>query len=312
MLRHIMLTLMVLIMSTQLHAQEWLDKEEYPFEHKYIQLMDGKMHYVDEGAGNETILFVHGTPTWSFLYRDFIKTFAEDYRVIAIDHIGYGLSEKPAAFPGRPQDHAKNLSELIHKLDLRNITLVVHDFGGPIGLSTAIKYPDRFNRIISFNTWLWETESNEEAHKIDKIINSFLGRFMYLRLNFSPRVLLKKGFADGNNLPKHRHKQYIHPYPNKQSRLAMYRIAQSLVGESDWYQQQWELLSKIEDLSWLILWGVEDEFLSTDHLSKWKHRLPNAEVHTFDSGHFVQEERTQQAITLMKEFMHTKVVSSVD
>lgn len=81
-------------------------------------------------------------------------------------------------------------------MDLHNIILVVHDFGGPIGLAAGIDHPDRIKRVVLFNSWLWENESNDEAQKADRIINSFLGKFIYLNLNFSPKVLLKKGFAN--------------------------------------------------------------------------------------------------------------------
>lgn len=182
-------------MATTLNAQDWIDKNLFPFENKFVQLKAGNMHYVDEGEG-EIILFVHGTPTWSFLYRDFIQDLYGSNRCIAIDHLGFGLSEKPQDFAGTPQAYSKNLSEFIEKLNLKNITLVVHDFGGPIGLGAAIENPDNIKQVILFNTWLWETKSEKSVQKINKILNSGLGRFMYLNLNFSPKVLLKKGFSD--------------------------------------------------------------------------------------------------------------------
>lgn len=93
-------------MFSRKNAQNWLDRVLYPFESKYVQLEAGSMHYVDEGKG-EILLFVHGTPTWSFLYRDIIKTLSLNYRCIAIDHLGFGLSANPGSFSGTPQDHAK-------------------------------------------------------------------------------------------------------------------------------------------------------------------------------------------------------------
>ncbi len=295
-------------MKTLSLARNWVDKNEYPFESNYIELESGTMHYVDEGAG-DIILFVHGTPTWSFLYRDFIKDLSQDYRIIAIDHLGFGLSEKTKEFPGRPADHANNLSEFIQQMDLWDITLVVHDFGGPIGLAAAIKQPERFKQVVLFNSWLWGNHSNKKALKADKIINSLIGRFLYLRLNFSPKVLLKKGFSDQQHLPKEIHKQYLKPFPNKNSRWGLYRIAQSLVGSSDWYQQQWEQLTVLEDKSWLILWGIHDEFFTHDYLEKWKERLHGASTVKFPCGHFVQEEQTEEAILAMRYFLQKKNTS---
>lgn len=289
-------------MNTAAISQAWVDTTLYPFESHYLRLEAGNMHYVDEGKG-ETILFVHGTPTWSFLYRDFIRELSKNYRCIAIDHLGFGLSEKRESFLGTPEWHAKNLSEFIQKLDLQHITIVVHDFGGPIGLATSIKHSERISSVILFNTWLWATEEKKEAQKIDRIINSWLGKFLYLNMNFSPKVLLKKGFSDKKNLSKKVHQQYIKPFPTKTSRLPLLNLAKALVGSSDWYQRQWEQLGQLSDKKWLIIWGTQDEFITMDDFQKWTNRLPNAEKKTFSCGHFVQEEKTTEAIKTIVHFM---------
>ncbi|WP_282031018.1 alpha/beta fold hydrolase [Winogradskyella eximia] len=289
-------------MNLSSNSQKWLDTTLYPFENKYIQLDAGKMHYVDEGKG-DVILFIHGTPAWSFLYRDYVSSLSEQYRCIAIDHIGFGLSEKPNNFDGRPESHSNNLNSFIEKLNLTAITLVVHDFGGPIGLGTAIQNNNKIKKIILFNSWLWETKNNLNAQKIDKIVNSKIGSFLYLTMNFSPKFLLKKGIYDKGKLSKKVHKQYIYPFPNKASRQSLLNIGKSLVGSSNWYQLQWNLLNKLESKPWLILWGTKDEFITTEYLQKWKDRLPNAVVKEFNCGHFLQEEKAKETIIEIKEFM---------
>jgi haloalkane dehalogenase len=289
-------------MNSKLHIPNWLDSSLYPFESKYIQLEKGNMHYVDEGKG-EIILFVHGTPTWSFLYRDFIKALSSKYRCIAIDHLGFGLSEKPKSFTGTPQSHAKNLSEFIQNMDLHNITLVVHDFGGSIGLAAGIENSDKINKVVLFNTWMWETKHDKGIQKIDKTINSWLGKFLYLNMNFSPKVLLKKGFSDKKYLTKKVHNQYIKPFPDKDSRRPLFSLAKALIGSSDWYENQWQNLNKLADKDWLILWGTKDEFITTKYLEKWKKRLPGAKIKELDCGHFVQEEKTIEAVTEIRNFL---------
>lgn len=291
--------------SPETAAHGWIDRIEYPFKDHYLQLSNGlNYHYVDQGKG-DVLLFVHGTPTWSFLYRNFIKVLSGSCRTIAVDHIGFGLSEKPSTFSGHPRDHAQNLSEFIERKDLSNITLVVHDFGGPIGLGAALQHPKRIKQVVLFNSWLWETQSNEDAQKIDNIVNSFIGRFLYLRMNFSPRILLKKGFSDPGRLPKKIHRHYLNPFPDKTSRLGPYRLAQALVGASDWYQKQWEQLGSLESKPWLIIWGTEDKFLTTEYLNRWTRRLPHAKVYTLKSGHFVPEEQTRAALLAMQNFLKT-------
>ncbi|TRX62729.1 alpha/beta fold hydrolase [Fulvivirga sp. M361] len=289
-------------MQNIVNAQDWLDTVQYPFKSNFIDLGSGKMHYLDEGEG-EVILFVHGTPTWSFLYRNFIKAFSNGYRCIAPDHIGFGLSDKPGDYMGTPKQHAENLAEFIEKLNLDNITLVVHDFGGPIGLGCARQHADKIKQVVLFNSWLWATEMNPEARKVDKIINSAMGKFLYLRMNFSPQVLLKKGFHDKKNLPKKVHKHYIKPFPNRTSRLSLWNIGKSLVGSSDWYQEQWIGLSALKEKPWLILWGVNDPFFNREYLNKWRDSLPDAVVKEFDCGHFVQEEATEASIAAIDDFI---------
>lgn len=295
-------------MQRQPTVPTWLNTDLYPFSHQFLPVEGGNMHYVEAGQG-PILLFVHGTPTWSFLYRDFIKELSSDYRCIAIDHLGFGLSEKWDDSPGTPEWHANNLSIFIKELDLQDITLVVHDFGGPIGLGSGIENSERIAGVVLFNSWLWETASDKSAQRIDRLVNSWLGSLLYLRLNFSPRVLLKQGFADKNNLTKAKRRHYRKPFPDKPSRVPLLDLAKALLGSSDWYQQQWEALHRLSGKEWLILWGTEDKFLTSDQLLKWRSRLPEATVREWSCGHFVQEEETELAISAIRTFMGSSAVS---
>ncbi|MCB0596118.1 MAG: alpha/beta fold hydrolase [Lewinellaceae bacterium] len=287
---------------SNLRRESWFDPNLYPFQSNFVTVEAGQMHYIDEGEGTP-ILFVHGMPTWSFLFRDQIRTFSGSYRCIAPDHIGFGLSEKPPSFEGTPQAHARNLAELVGRLGLENITLVVHDFGGPIGLAFANAHPKKVRRVVLLNTWLWETRSENSARRVDKLLNSWLGKFLYLRLNFSPRFLLRQAFADKKNLPRAVHQHYTQIFPDRQSRYGLLKIGQSLVGASDWYAAQWEQLEAIAGKPFQIIWGLQDEFLKTEYLEKWKARLPQAEVITLDCGHFLTEERPGEVTTAISHFM---------
>ena len=280
----------------------WVSPTLYPFKSNFFQVEAGKIHYIDEGTG-PVLLFVHGTPTWSFLYRNFIQTLTTSYRCLAIDHLGFGLSEKPSSFSGTPQAHAQNLSAFIRKMDLQDITLIVHDFGGPIGLSAGIENHHRIKKVILFNTWLWETHTDEDAQKIDRLINSWLGRSLYLYFNFSPKYLIKRGFSNPNVLSKSIHRHYTRPFPNKKSRIALLQLAKSLVGSSEWYQSQWKQLNPLVPKEWLILWGKEDQFIKIDALKKWKKRIPEAQIKQYACGHFVQEEMPQECILEIEQFL---------
>src|SRR5688572_5015084 len=126
-------------------TNHWLDKIEYPFHSNYFDVDGHKLHYIDEGQG-ENILFVHGTPSWSFDYRNIIKDLSQSFRCIAIDHIGFGLSDKPEHYDYSTINHSKTLEKFILNKELSNFTLVVHDFGGPIGLNVAIHHPEKIKK----------------------------------------------------------------------------------------------------------------------------------------------------------------------
>ncbi len=129
----------------------WLDRNEYPFAPNWLDLEAGRLHYVDEGKG-DPIVMIHGQPTWSFMYRKLVQDLCGDYRCVAPDLIGFGLSDKPSDWSYRVEAHGENLRRLIEQLGLKRITLVVHDWGGPIGMSYAVDHPDNIERIVFLNT----------------------------------------------------------------------------------------------------------------------------------------------------------------
>ncbi len=301
-MRQIIIILITAMITTISQAQDWVDRSLYPFDSYSIELDAGRMHYLDEGQG-EVLLFVHGTPTWSFLYREFIQDLSKDYRCIAIDHLGFGLSDKPADFSGTPEAHSKNLSAFIQALRLEDITLVVHDFGGPIGLGAGLENYQRIKRVVLFNTWLWSTKDNPIAAEIDGFLNSEVGQDLYLNQNYSPAVLLKQAFADSTRLTAAVHQHYIAPFPTPSSRMSLLNIGKAFVGSSAWYDEQWEKLNLLEDKDWLILWGEKDLFLDVNHRDRWSNRLPQAKVVSFAAGHFVQEEETEAATDAIRAFL---------
>ncbi len=122
-------------------------------------------------------------------------------------------------------------------------------------------------------------------------------------MNLSPKVLLKKGFAHKKNLSKEVHRQYIKPFPNKNSRIPLLNLGKALVGSSDWYQNQWGKLDRLADKEWLILWGTKDEFITMEYLKKWQDRLPNHKTKEFECGHFVQEEKTVESLKAIDAFI---------
>src|ERR1043165_5299403 len=176
----------------------WVDRKEYPFGDNYFTLDGNRMHYVDEGIG-EPVLFVHGTPSWSWDFRNVIKEISKTNRCIAADHIGFGLSDKPEDYPYSTLKHSENLEAFIDHLGLTNITLVVHDFGGPIGLNYAIKHPEKIKRLVILNTWLWSTKEEPEFKQAEMLLKSPLLPVLYKYFNFSARFMVPQSWGDKKN-----------------------------------------------------------------------------------------------------------------
>lgn len=131
-------------------AEETFDGT-WPFRAHYCDAAGFPMHFIDEGSGPETLVLLHGEPTWSYLFRQLIPVWAEEHRVIAVDHMGFGKSATPPDRTYWLQDHIDNLERFVLALDLSDLTLVMHDFGGPTGLGLACRHPNQIKRIISIN-----------------------------------------------------------------------------------------------------------------------------------------------------------------
>lgn len=274
----------------------WLNREFYPFEPRSVDLKEGRLSYLDEGEG-DTILFVHGTPTWSFLWRDFVKGLSQANRCIAPDHLGFGLSDKPTEANYIPKAHAERLEAFIEALELKNINLVVHDFGGPIGLSYALEHPENIRSLIIMNTWLWSNEGNKAIERASGLLSGPVGKFLYKRLNFSARVLLRAGFADRSKLTKELHNHYTKPFDVPEKRLAPYILAKELTGSNDWYASLWEQRHTLSQIPMMIHWALKDSFFPPSHLARWQEAFPNASLYTYEqAGHFLQEEVPQALI----------------
>jgi haloalkane dehalogenase len=262
----------------------------------------GRMHYVDEGEG-PVVVMVHGTPTSSFLYRHLIRDLSQDHRVIAMDHIGFGRSDKPEDWSYRPEDHARNLELLIERLELQDVTLVVHDFGGPIGLAYAIEHPQNVRALALFNTWMWSLKGTA-AERVSRFMSGAVGRFLYKQLNFSPRVLLRTGFADKRKLTKEIHRHYIEAFPSAAERQGPWVLAKELIDSADFYEGLWQRRRHIEDKPALLLWGMKDPFFDVDSLDRWNATFTSPRVVRFpEAGHFVQEEAGDEAAREIRVFL---------
>lgn len=281
----------------------WVDRSAYPFADRYLDVDGGSMHYVDEGQG-EPILFVHGTPAWSFLYRHLISGLAGEMRCVAPDHIGFGLSAKPPGWSYSVAAHAANLGALVDHLGLRDITLVVHDLGGPIGLSLALARPELVRRLVIFNTLLWPMTGDFAPPGLAKLFGGPIGRFLYLRQNISARSLLPLVYADRSKLTPAIHRQYIAPFPQPDDRHGMFAFARLMAGGAAELAPLWERRAALVDKPALLIWGMKDAAFPPKFLARWRELLPHAEVLELPNvGHFAQEEAPEPALGAIRRFI---------
>lgn len=282
----------------------WLDTAAYPFTHRSFATTRGRVHYVDEGSG-ETLLFVHGTPTWSFEYRHLIKALSARYRCVAPDHLGFGLSERPTGFGYRPEEHAAVLAEFVTGLGLRDYTLVVHDFGGPIGLPLALVEGSGVKRVVVLNSWMWAFDDDAEMQKKARFSASAFGRWMYRRLNFSLRVLTPYAYGDKKKLTPEIHRQYRSVFPTAGDReRVLWALARALLDSREFYVDLWNRRGRFEVLPLLLIWGLKDRAFMPRFLEKWRAGVPSARVEVLaEAGHWPHEEQPEKVRSILEDWL---------
>ena len=283
----------------------------YPFISHYIDLNDLKYHYVDEGTG-EPLVMVHGNPTWSFYFRELVKALSSNHRTIAPDHIGCGLSDKPEnnKYDYRLKNRVDDLEVLIDSLELEEkITLVLHDWGGFIGMAYALRHPERVGRFIIMNTAAFLPPRGKSIPSILKLIRILrpFATVTVLGFNLFARGALFKNSYKG--LSKDVKSGLIAPYNCWKNRIATLKFVQDIhpVEKNPSYgivKQVDEGLERFSDYPMLICWGKHDFVFDMDYLGEWQRRFPDAEVHCFpDAGHYVLEDVSEKIVPLIKEFL---------
>ncbi|MBD3237429.1 MAG: alpha/beta fold hydrolase [Candidatus Eisenbacteria bacterium] len=269
---------------------DWIDRSEYPFSSRYLDLPAGRMHYLDEGSG-PPIVMLHGNPTWSFLYRHLIERLRPDYRCVAPDHIGFGLSQKPHDWSYLPEDHAANLTTLIETLGLRSVTLVVQDWGGPIGLSYALAHPDNVARLIIMNSWAWPVNRDPYYIAFSSFTGGPIGRMLIRRHNFFARSIMPAAFGDRSKLTPGAHQHYLRALGSGEDRKGCYVFPKQITAATPWLREIWDGIDRITGKPTLIVWGMKDIAFREKELRRWEQAFPQARrVHLDSVGHYVQEE----------------------
>ncbi len=276
---------------------DWL-RALYPFRTRTLEVDGRRMSFVDEGApGAPPIVLLHGNPTWSFLYRQIIPRLTERYRVVAPDHIGFGLSDKPADLAYYTLErHIRNFSALVESLALEKITLVLQDWGGPIGLGYAVAHPANIARLVLMNTWA-HLPHNPAAQKLHwglRLSRGPLGSFTVRRMNLFVELALRTAVA--RKLSAREFDAYRFPFPDAASRAGVLAFPRLIpLRESDpaggTMREIAAGLARITAPA-DILWGKRDPVFRPLHAYLLRDALKNAREPVFleQASHFIQED----------------------
>ena len=283
---------------------EWVSDSLYPFQSRFFAAPAGRMHYLDEGSG-VAIVFVHGNPSWSFEFRHLVAKLRGRFRCVAPDHLGFGLSARS----DRPEDHhpashAGNFAALLDHLDLRDVTLFLADWGGPIGLDFARRHPERVSRIVIANTWAWPVNRDFHFVSFSFLMGCRLGRLMIERFNVFVNKVMPAAFGDRSLLTSEVMEHYRRAQPTPAARQASSALPRHIVGASEWLSTIWNDREAFAGKPALLLWGFRDIAFRRKELEVWKSALHACDVHEFpDCGHFLAEEAPDEIAALMRTFM---------
>lgn len=270
-----------------------------------------KYHYLDEGRG-DPILMLHGNPTWSFYYRALVKALSQSFRTIVPDHIGCGLSDKPGVsqYDYSLKSRVNDLEGFIDYLNLkRRITLVLHDWGGIIGMAYAVRYPARIGRIVILNTAAFLPPGGKRLPIRLRLVRNIkpLATAAVLGLNLFCQGALF--MATHKRLSRDVKSGLTAPYNSWRNRIATLKFVQDIpLTQTDTsygiVKYVDDNLHRLADLPVLICWGKRDFVFDDDYLAEWQSRFPDAEVHTFpDAGHYVLEDVPEKIIPLADGFL---------
>jgi haloalkane dehalogenase len=283
----------------------------YPFESNFFELESGlKLHYLDEGPlEGQPVVMVHGNPTWSFYYRKLVQALSGEHRCLAPDHIGMGLSDRPDdvdydfTLQSRIDDFGAWLDEVEPE---REIDLVVHDWGGAIGLSWAVRNPERVRRVLILNTWAFNIPKDKSLPASLKFARTGIGTFLIQRFNAFSGLATR--MATVHKLDPDVAQGLVAPYRRSpDQRLATLRFVQDIpLSETD---PAWSVLAETEarltvlaEKEVQIAWGAKDFVFNDDVLALWREKLPDVPVEYYkDAGHYVLEDAADRIIPLAQK-----------
>jgi cis-3-alkyl-4-acyloxetan-2-one decarboxylase len=281
-------------------------RDLYPFESRFLALGSQRLHYIESGSG-APLLFVHGNPTWSFYWRNLILGLKSGHRCIAVDHLGCGLSDRPPRYPYALEQRIEDLVRLVEQLDLTQATLVAHDWGGAIGLGAVQRLPERFSRLVLFNTAAFPPPS--VPWRIAACRMPLVGPLLVRGWNAFARGALTMAVEKPERMTADVRAGLLAPYGRWAERGAIDGFIRDIPFSPR--HPTWHVLERIEDglaalghLPIQLTWGMRDWCFRPACLERLIEHWPRAEVHRLDDcGHYVVEDAHERIVPLMRAFL---------
>jgi len=278
----------------------WVPEDLYPFTSHYADVYGSRVHYVDEGDG-PPLLLLHGNPTWSFLYRNIITGLRDRYRCIAVDHPGFGLSSPAPGYGFTPAEHANVLEQLVHQLDLTGITMMVQDWGGPIGFAVATRHPERFEAFVIGNTWAWP-KSDPGTQAFSRFLGGPIGRRLIANRNLFVEKALP-GSMRRLTLSEAVMDAYRGPFPTPASRKPIAVFPQEILASRPFLADIERRLSGLSDRRALLVWPTKDVAFGERERRRWEQLFPNHRTVLLEgAGHYIQEDAADEIIAAIRSW----------
>ena len=274
--------------------------ELFPVEHRFTDVDGARVHYIDEGVG-ETILLLHGNPAWSFLYRKIIVGLKPQFRCVAPDYPGYGMSSAPAGYRFTPREHSAVLEAFVDQLQLHDLTLMVQDWGGPIGLGLGGRRPELVRRLIIGNTFAWPLSGEFRVRMFSALMGGPIGRTLNHWFMLVPRFFFARGLA------QHHSREvldlYFAPWRDPARRPPAAIGPRQLIAASAYLKEVEANLPRLADRPALIVWGTRDFAFQAGERKRFEATFPNHRTVLFDNAsHFLQEDVGDRIAETFKAF----------
>jgi haloalkane dehalogenase len=280
---------------------DWVDDDLFPFESRFVDIDGHTVHYVDEGAG-PTLLLLHGNPTWSFLWRDVIRELRDDFRCIALDYPGFGLSTPRPGYRYLPEEHADVVTGFVDALGLERATLVGQDWGGMIGLAAVQRRPEVFDRLVLANTWAWPVNGVFHFEWFGRVIGGPPFRFLVRRFN----VLVNWFLPAGHRRRKPTAAEMAHyrrPMDTPERRQASAVFPGRVLVSRAFFAEVEAGLADLAHLPTLILWGDADIAFRPQERERLETTFPDHETVIVEgAGLYTESDAPEEFVAAIRDW----------